>query len=234
LGVEDGVKLSGFIIYPYPDKALQAISRKVVVLNWNGEAFGASANPLTEVKLFPDLRGQAIINRKSGAIAGAPDHTIAEHAVWIGRPLLALCVADWIACMKVFDEWGPKKPIDLVGIGVPGLAALLAANFAPERLRAVILIQPLVSYLTDAPYASGTYMGALFPGILKVGDIPHLAALVAPRRLVIAGGVTPQGTKLSQKVLEDAFSFTTKVYKAMKASEKLTIVAEPDWKKLDL
>jgi len=32
----------------------------------------------------------------------------------------------------------------------------------------------------------------LAPGILKVGDIPHLAALIAPRRLVIAGGVSPQ------------------------------------------
>src|SRR4029077_13459102 len=108
------------------------------------------------------------------------------------------------------------------------------ANFAPERLTAVLLIDPLVSFVTDVPYAAGTYMGILAPVILKVGDIPHLAGLIAPRRLVIAGGVSPQGKKLSQKELEDAFRFTTGVYKAMKVHEKLTIVAEPDWKKIDL
>jgi hypothetical protein len=77
-------------------------------------------------------------------------------------------------------------------------------------------------------------MGILAPGILKVGDIPHLAGLVAPRRLVIAGGVSPQGKKLTQKELEEAFRFTTAVYKATKASDWLTITAEPDWKKIEL
>jgi hypothetical protein len=98
----------------------------------------------------------------------------------------------------------------------------------------VILIDPLVTYVTDGPYASGTPMGILAPGVLKVGDIPHLAGLVAPRRLVIAGGVSPQGKKLNQKELEEAFRFTTGVYKAVKAPDKLTITTEPKWDDIDL
>jgi hypothetical protein len=96
------------------------------------------------------------------------------------------------------------------------------------------LIDPMVSFVTDGPYASGTPMGVLAPGILNVGDIPHLAGLIAPRRLVIAGGVSPQGRKLNQKELDEAFRFTAGVFKAVKASEKLTITSDPKWDAIDL
>ena len=144
--------------------------------------------------------------------------------MWIGRPLLAQWVADAIACVKVFDEWGPKKP--LVLIAGPSPAALLAANFAPERLSAVVLVDSLVSYVTDGPYASGTRMGILAPGILKVGDIPHLAALVAPRPLQVAGGADAQGKKLAAKALATAFAFTSRIYRLNKAEERLKVLGE--------
>ena len=66
-------------------------------------------------------------------------------------------------------------------------------------------------------------MGLLAPGILKVGDIPQLAALIAPRRLVIADGVTSQARKLSEKYLRDAFSFTVDRFKLYKAETRLTL-----------
>ena len=115
----------------------------------------------------------------------------------------------------------------LVAFGVMAAVGAGRPTLAPERLKAVILIDPLSTYVTDAPYASGTPMGILAPGILKVGDIPHMAGLVSPRRLVIAGGVSPQGRKLNQKELEEAFRFTADVYKAVKAADKLTITTEP-------
>ena len=75
-------------------------------------------------------------------------------------------------------------------------------------------------------------MGVLVPGILKAGDVPHLAGLIAPRRLVIAEGVSPQGRKLSERELADAFAFTKKVYDATNAAKNLTVVAEPAWERL--
>jgi hypothetical protein len=143
-------------------------------------------------------------------------------------------VCDAITWLKVLEDRPSKAPVIIIGIGHGGPVALLAAALSRDRPSTVTLIDAMCSYVTDAPYASGTPMGVLAPGILKVGDIPHLAGLITPRRLVIAGGVSPQSKKLTQKELTDAFRFTTGVYKAVKAPEKLTIVAEPDWKKIDL
>jgi hypothetical protein len=69
-------------------------------------------------------------------------------------------------------------------------------------------------------------MGLLAPGIVRVGDVPQLAAMLAPRRLVIAGGVAPDGKKLSDAALKEAFAFTTAAYKANRASDRLTIAAD--------
>jgi dienelactone hydrolase/pimeloyl-ACP methyl ester carboxylesterase len=182
-----------------------------------------------------DLRSTGVTRPKAGAIAGAPDHTPAEHGVWIGRPLLGQWVGDALALLRLLEDRPGGSGTDVVvGLGHAGLIAALAASLSRNRLQTLVLADATGSLVTDSPYASGTPMGILVPAILKVGDIPHLAALIAPRRLVIGGGVSPQGKKLSQKELGDAFRFTTGVYKAMKAPEKLTIVAEPDWKKIEL
>jgi hypothetical protein len=66
-------------------------------------------------------------------------------------------------------------------------------------------------------------MGLLVPGLLKVGDVPHLAALTSPRRLLIAGGVSPQGRKLTAKELKEAYAFTSAMYKLHGGEEKVTI-----------
>jgi hypothetical protein len=91
-----------------------------------------------------------------------------------------------------------------------------------------------VSYLSETGYAAGTPMGILALGILKVGDIPHLAGLIAPRRLIIAGGSNLNGKKLTEKELNEGFGFTSNVYKAMNAAAKLTITMETDWSKIEL
>jgi hypothetical protein len=63
------------------------------------------------------------------------------------------------------------------------------------------------------------------PGIVGVGDVPQLAALMAPRRLVFADGVTPRGEKLKEKELTAALSFAADVYKVHRAADKLTVTA---------
>jgi hypothetical protein len=234
---EGGLVLRGWYQGRLPRKP-DAI-RLCLVVHWDGEE-AARAHPVVAALLSKGLhvvtgamRGTGSTLPKSGAIAGAPDHTPAEHGVWIGRPLLGQWVCDTQTWLRALPRTG-DRPEAIVGIGPAGLVALLASALSQKRPSSIVAIDSMPSFVTDSPYASGTPMGLLAPGILKVGDIPHLAGLVAPRRLVIAGGVSPQGKKLSQKELEDAFRFTTGVYKAVKAPEKLTIVAEPDWKKIDL
>lgn len=186
--------------------------------------------------ISPFVRATGVFELKGGAIAGAPDHHSAEYGVWIGRPLFGQWASDVLTIGAYFgkDEESLRFEINVAAIGHAALVALLAAGLFPKSFFNVVLVDPPTTFVTDSPYASGTPMGILAPGILKVGDIPHLAALIAPRRLIIAGGTSPQGKKLSQKELEEAFRFTSEVYKTLKAAEKLTIVAEPDWGKIEI
>jgi hypothetical protein len=74
-------------------------------------------------------------------------------------------------------------------------------------------------------------MGLLVPHLFRAGDIPHLAALVAPRRLIIGDGVTPQGGRIVDAKLKDAFAYTSAVYKAVR-SDRLSVMTDAPWEEL--
>ena len=61
-------------------------------------------------------------------------------------------------------------------------------------------------------------MGLLAPGILRVGDIPHLLALNLPRKITVAGSVSLQGARLNAREVEAAFAFTSQSAKAVAGS----------------
>ena len=232
---EEGMALAATV----QSKRQNAKSPAALVLHIDGEdAARKHAVVATLLKagyaiLTADLRGTGAGKAKADAIAGAPDHNSAEHGLWVGRPLLAQWTHDARVLLAFLRERAAGNGRDLiVGIGPAGVIALAAAALSPERPQSVGLIDMPVSYVTDAPYASGTPMGLLVPGILKVGDIPHIAGMIAPRRLIVAGGASPQGKKLNQKELEEAFTFTSGVYQATK-SDNLSIVADPNWDKID-
>jgi hypothetical protein len=68
---------------------------------------------------------------------------------------------------------------------------------------------------------------------LTVGDVPHLAALCAPRPLVIFGGLTGRSLDLlGENSLRQTFSFTQAVYQAHRKPESLTIAYSLAWKDL--
>jgi dienelactone hydrolase len=233
--VEPGLTLTG----RFESASVRRPKARCLILHGDGRE-AARAHPVTKALsdrgcdvLTANLRATGADRPKSGAIAGAPDHNAAEHGIWIGRPLVGQWATDATTWLNVLDDRSENGPLFVVGIGHAGPAALLAAALAASR-PSVILIDSLTSYATDLPYASGTPMGLLAPGILTVGDIPHLAGLAAPRRLVIAGGVSPQGKRLSQKELDDAFRFTAAVYKAVRMPDRLTVTTEPKWESLEL
>src|SRR5262249_6258677 len=130
----------------------------------------------------PDLRGTGETRPTNAATAGALDHNTAEHGLWMGRPLLGQwvfdvsCLLDWILAQPSLE----KDRIAIVGIGQAGIVALCSAGLLEDRIGAVAAIDSLASFVTDQAYPPGTLMGLLAPGILKVGDVSHLAALSAP------------------------------------------------------
>jgi pimeloyl-ACP methyl ester carboxylesterase len=175
--------------------------------------------------LAPDLRATGETRPAKDAIGGARDHNSAEQALWIGRPLLGqwvfdvLCVLDWLAFQPSID---PRR-FAVVGLGQAGIVALCAAGLFKDRVTTGAALRTPTTYITQQAYAPGTSMGLLAPGILRLGDMPQLAALVAPRRLLLVDGVTPQGKKLTEQYLREAYAFTRDIYKLYKADAKLTV-----------
>ena len=68
-------------------------------------------------------------------------------------------------------------------------------------------------------------MGLIAPNLLETADVDQLAALAAPNRLVIAGGVNATGKPAR---MDEAFAFTRSVYKTLKATPRLTVLDSTD------
>lgn len=168
---------------------------------------------LADVVAF-DLRATGSLKPERDAIAGAPDHNSAEHALWIGRPLLGQWVLDTRALLDSLDKLPShaQKPHGVIAVGPACVVALCAAAL-DSRLSTVVLIDPPPTLITEVAYPAGTHMGLLAPGLLTVGDVPHLAALMAPRQLLIAGAVK-----------EKEFAFTKKIYALEKAGSRLHLM----------
>src|SRR5207244_3489580 len=117
------------------------------------------------------------------------------------------------------------KEVAVIGVGTGGVVALCAAA-VDERINRVATVGSLASYVSDVPYR-GQRLGIMAPGILRdVGDIPHIAATIAPRRLVIASGVHGGGPQLSAEELDRNFEFTKQVFELTKGGESLRISEE--------
>jgi hypothetical protein len=236
------VRTTPLTFHPEPDLPVPAWWRQslkhngktgaCVLLHLDGKD-AALKHPLAEALLeavgavlLPDLRGTGETRPANDAVRDAPDHNSAEHSLWVGRPLLGQwvfdvrCLLDWLAARPDVD----RDRLSVVGLGQAGLVALCAGGLLESAVAAAAVGAP-VSYVTDQPYPAGTRMGLLVPGLLRVGDVPHLAALAAPRRLVIAAGLTTQGQTLADKPLQEAFAFTRRAYQLHKQDKRLRVGA---------
>src|SRR5262249_33743017 len=111
----------------------------------------------------------------------------------------------------------------VVGVGQAGIVAVCAAALFDDRISAAALLDAPTTYVTEEAYAAGTRMGLLVPGILRAGDTVHLAAACAPPRVLVSGGITPQGAKVKEKELQDAYAFTAGIYRLHKKADRLTV-----------
>ncbi len=244
------VRTTTVLLYPEPDMPLPALLQShtgikgpqpaCILLHLEGKN-RALAHPLAEALLArnqailaPDLRATGETKSQNDAIAGAPDHNSAEHALWLGRPLLGQwvfdvrCLLDWLTLQPGLD----RRRFSVAGIGPAGAVALCAAGLLEDQVTFAATIGSPASYVTNVAYPSGTPMGILAPGILRVGDIPHLAALCAPRPILLAQGLSPQGKPLSEKLLREAFAFTRAIYRLHKAEHRFRVTVTAEAKEL--
>jgi hypothetical protein len=173
----------------------------------------------------PSLRATGDAEPPHDSVRDAADHNTTEHALWVGRPLLGQwlfdvqVLLDWLALQPTLD----RRRVYLVGVGPAGLVALVGGALWDDRVAGVVALEAPTSYMTDVPYRPPMRMGVLLPGVVGVGDVPQLAALSAPRRLVLADGILPQGARLKDGPMREAYAYTAAVYKAHRAAERLTV-----------
>jgi hypothetical protein len=157
-------------------------------------------------------------------IRRAPDHNTAEWSLWLGRPLLGQWVLDLRAALNALDaDGGLSGELIVVGVGPAGVVALCAAAL-DSRIKQAITVGSLASYISDAPYENQR-LGIMAPAIVRdAGDIQHLAALIAPRKLMVAGGVNGAGQALDEAALKEQYDFTQRVYSLEQAAGEFTIL----------
>jgi hypothetical protein len=92
----------------------------------------------------------------------------------------------------------------------------------------VAAVGALASYVSDEPYR-GQRLGVIVPRILlDMGDVPHLAALVAPRRVVIVGGVSGGGQGLDAGLLRKAYEPAARAFGLLGSSGAIKLLDAAD------
>lgn len=211
--------------------------RTAVLLNLDGGAAARSSPLAAELRqhgwnlVTLDLRATGELAHPNNKIGRAPDHNTAQWALWIGRPLLGQWVYDVRRLLDGIQQLQGDAftPVTLIGQGPAGLVALCAAAVDREqRIAQVGAVGTLASYISDVPY-QGQRVGILAPGIVRdVGDVPHLAALALPRRVVIAGGVSGGGDALGEEELSRAYDVTRKLATMTTQSDAFVVRANSD------
>jgi dienelactone hydrolase len=239
---QDGHRIESLVLWPEPEMPVPAylIRRAersgplptVLVIDPAGKdtvADGKLAATLVQLGwqvLTVDLRATGETAPPRDAIAGVPDHNSSEWSIWIGRPLLGQWCWD---ALKAIEFLNGRPDVDrsrfsIVGIGAAGLVAMAAAAL-DERVRAVATVGTLASFVTDEPF-HGHRMAMFAPGLLEVADVAHLAALVAPRRLLAAAPVSAQSRPLEAEAARDAFRFTEGIYRLRRADMQFRVTNE--------
>lgn len=182
--------------------------------------------------VVPELRGTGRLTHPGDRIGHAPDHNSAEWSLWVGQPLLGQWVRDVQRTLEAVAASAGSasgralhlpQEIALVGAQAGGLIALATAAVEPRFTR-VAAVQVLGTWVSDTPYR-GQRLGLMVPGILPAcGDVAHIAALCAPRRLVIAEPVGGSGAVLTDEELAAAWKFAQQCYAARADGQQLQFV----------
>ena len=176
-----------------------------------------------------DLRATGATAWKDDKLYRAPDHNTGQWSIWIGRPLLGQWVQDVLSLLVAYQNHldGSPQTTAIVGVGPASLIALCTAALSAQIER-VATVGGLASYVSDVPYENQR-VGIMVPGMLRrVGDIPHLGALISPRRLVIAGGVDGGGDVLSSDDLRKTYACTQAAYTLDESADELRILPNSD------
>lgn len=140
-----------------------------------------------------------------------------------GRHLFGLRVWDVLRAVEYLREREDMQP-DRVALWGEREGALLAlyAGALDVRVAAVVADYPLASYRGAQ---DGAHAAWLYPWrVLDVCDVPDVAALVAPRPLVLANATGPDARPLSLEQMQEQLSTVRQAYVTAGAPHALELV----------
>lgn len=234
---EPGIRLTGRLRLPAPGTRALGVAILLADQGLDAQEVRDRADTLTKegrAVCAVELRATGRRKPDTNAVAGAADHNEAEWGVWVGRPLLGQWVWDglaWIDAISSLARSSSKHlpqefadlPLSVHAIGPIGVAAILTAAYEP-RVESTVVENSLVSYVALEPSEwTGIPMGLIAPHAVDAGDIARFAALVAPRKLSVIGGIETNGRPVSQERLDSAFGFATTIYNVLRAPDSLAL-----------
>jgi cephalosporin-C deacetylase-like acetyl esterase len=182
--------------------------------------------------LVLDLRGMGETAPGSPAARGpnyfGTDSKEAFLALHLDRPLLGQRVYDLLSVVELLLKNSGTKDmaIHLIGIGSAGPIVLHAAALEP-RIRQVTVEKAIVSWssVVRTP-VSIDQLTNVVPAVLKVYDLPDLAALIAPRPLTVRCAVDGAQKPISQEALETEYTQARATYRKKNAENNLILTQE--------
>lgn len=174
----------------------------------------------------PELRATGKYAVAGDRIGNAPDHNSAEWSLWIGRPLLGQWTMDVGRVLDALEEQRGALPKEILifGQGSSGTIALTSAAI-DDRISRVHVQDSLATFVDDQKY-NGPHLGLLVPGLMRdVGDISHVAAMIAPRSVTIENSRTASGNPLAKETTQKSLKFCKDVYSKLGAADELAIIA---------
>jgi cephalosporin-C deacetylase-like acetyl esterase/lysophospholipase L1-like esterase len=191
------------------EKLVQSSGQSVLALDLRGLGETAAAVPAG--------------NRPNYLGADVKEAFLALH---LNRPLLGQRVKDLLAVVEALAAENPEG-FEVIAYGMAGPIALHAAAL-DQRIKRATLERSLVSWLNvvDTPL-SRNQLANVVPGVLRVYDLPELAASLAPRPLAIRQSIDAEGKRLAQAALETVYACARSAYSRRGADQALVLVAQP-------
>jgi pimeloyl-ACP methyl ester carboxylesterase len=158
----------------------------------------------------------------------ADENIVARNGFMLGKPLFGERVWD---VMRAMDYLALRQEIDaqrlyVYGEAAAGLVALYAAA-VDERVQVGCADRFLVSYKPQpspaAPSGFAESIGNFLPNILTLGDVNEVAGWAAPRQLILANGVFPDGARASREEMQRVFARTREAYSLHGREDRLRV-----------
>jgi len=179
--------------------------------------------------LVPDLLGIGEMGPgdfRGDAYMDGTSHNIWYETILIGRSIVGIHAGDIVRLVRTL-----KKDFyanEVIGFArqtmVPGL--LHAAAFE-QSLTRIVLVDAYSSYQSVAlnRFYDASFSGSLVSGALGSYDLPDLAAVLAPRKLLMVG-VTDGAGEYAREEINDDLQFIRDAYASRDATGQLKITME--------